>query len=132
MYASCLSSMLFNDDIVNIKKPDGMCSPTFVVDEFSGLFYIYQSFLLNIQDMHKKMLLYQIFDVAYFSVFRRHYNITKSLYFHIRFHVILCCGHEDNSTIKITITFDITPFNNAGCNFTANNFILLRLESLKE
>ena len=46
--------MLFNDDIVNIKKPDGMCSPTFVVDEFSGLFYIYQSFLLNIQNMHKK------------------------------------------------------------------------------
>ena len=27
-----------NDDIVDIEKPDGICSPTFVVDEFSGLF----------------------------------------------------------------------------------------------
>ena len=30
--------MLLNEDIVNIKKPDGICSPTFVEDEFSGLF----------------------------------------------------------------------------------------------
>ena len=30
--------MLLNDDIVDIEKPDGICSPTFVVDEFSGLF----------------------------------------------------------------------------------------------
>ena len=78
------------------------------------------------------MLLYKIFDVDYFSVFRRHYNVTKNLYFHIRFYVILCCGHENNSTTKITITFDIIRFNNADSNFTANNFIALRLESLKE
>ena len=30
--------MFLNDDIVDIEKPDGICSPTFVVDEFSGLF----------------------------------------------------------------------------------------------
>ena len=30
--------MLLNDDIVDIEKLDGMCSLTFVVDEFSGLF----------------------------------------------------------------------------------------------
>ena len=29
--------MLLNDDIVDIKIPDRKCSPTFVVDEFSGL-----------------------------------------------------------------------------------------------
>ena len=29
--------MLLNDDIGDIEKPDGICSPTFVVDEFSGL-----------------------------------------------------------------------------------------------
>ena len=29
--------MLLNDDIVDIEKPDGVCSPTFVVNEFSGL-----------------------------------------------------------------------------------------------
>ena len=26
------------EDIVDIEKPDGICSVTFVVDEFSGLF----------------------------------------------------------------------------------------------
>ena len=30
--------MLLNDDIVDIEKPDGLCLPTFVVDECSGLF----------------------------------------------------------------------------------------------
>ena len=30
--------MLLNDDIVDIEKPDGICSLTFVEDEFSGLF----------------------------------------------------------------------------------------------
>ena len=30
--------MLLNEDIVDIKKPEGICLPTFVVDEFSGLF----------------------------------------------------------------------------------------------
>ena len=30
--------MLLNDDILEIEKPDGICSLTFDVDEFSGLF----------------------------------------------------------------------------------------------
>ena len=30
--------MLLNEHIVDIKKPDGICSLTFVVDEFSGFF----------------------------------------------------------------------------------------------
>ena len=30
--------MLLNNDIVDIEKPDGIRSPTFIVDEFSGLF----------------------------------------------------------------------------------------------
>ena len=37
-YTSCLFSMLLNDDIVDNEKPNGICSLTFVVDEFSGLF----------------------------------------------------------------------------------------------
>ena len=45
--------MLLNDDIVEIEKSDGMCSPTFIADEFPGLFLHHQSFLLNIQDLHK-------------------------------------------------------------------------------
>ena len=34
LYTSCLFSMLINEDIVDIEKPDGMCLLTFVVDEF--------------------------------------------------------------------------------------------------
>ena len=30
--------MFSNNDIADIEKLDGICSPTFVVDEFSGLF----------------------------------------------------------------------------------------------
>ena len=30
--------ILVNEDIVDIEKPDGICSVTFVVDEFWGLF----------------------------------------------------------------------------------------------
>ena len=38
LYTSCLYSILLNDDVVDIDKPDGICSLTFVTDEFSGLF----------------------------------------------------------------------------------------------
>ena len=38
LHTSCLFSMILNDDIVDIAKPDRICSPTFVVDEFSGLY----------------------------------------------------------------------------------------------
>ena len=38
LYTSCLFSMLLNDNIVDVKKLDGICSPTFVVNEFSGFF----------------------------------------------------------------------------------------------
>ena len=38
LYTSCLFSVLVNEDIVDIEKPDGICLLTFVADEFSGLF----------------------------------------------------------------------------------------------
>ena len=50
--------MLLNEDIVDIEKPDGLCSLTFVVDEFSGLFLhptIYYTLKIS--------MLYQIFDI---------------------------------------------------------------------
>ena len=37
-YALCLFYMYLNDDVVEIEKSDGICSPNYVVDEFSGLF----------------------------------------------------------------------------------------------
>ena len=38
MYTSCLFSILLNEDIVDIEKPDRICLLSFVLDEFSGLF----------------------------------------------------------------------------------------------
>ena len=38
LHRSCLFSVLLNEEIVDVEKPDGICSLTFVVDEFSGLF----------------------------------------------------------------------------------------------
>ena len=38
LYTPCLFSMLLNDDIVDIEKPDLICLLTFAVDEFSELF----------------------------------------------------------------------------------------------
>ena len=45
--------MLLGDDIVDIEKRDGVCSPTFLLDEFSVLFLHHQSFILKIQNLHK-------------------------------------------------------------------------------
>ena len=39
LYTSCLFSMLLNEDIVDIEKPDGIRLLTFVVDEFLGLVF---------------------------------------------------------------------------------------------
>ena len=43
---------VFNVDIVDIEKLDGICSPTFVVDDFSGLVEHPFIFLSKIQDLH--------------------------------------------------------------------------------
>ena len=34
LYTPCLPSILLNKDIVDIEKPDGICSLSFVLDEF--------------------------------------------------------------------------------------------------
>ena len=38
LYKSCLFSILLNEDVVDIKEPNGICSLTYVVVAFSGLF----------------------------------------------------------------------------------------------
>ena len=35
---SCLFSIVFDDDIVDIEKSNIICSPVFVVDDFFGIF----------------------------------------------------------------------------------------------
>ena len=47
--------MLLSDDIINIEKPDSICSLTLVVDELSDLFLYPPIFSI--------MVLYQIFDI---------------------------------------------------------------------
>ena len=46
--------MALNDNIVEIEKPEGICSLTFVVDKFSGLF-LHSSIVSNkdSQDLYK-------------------------------------------------------------------------------
>ena len=58
-YALWLFSMSLNDDIVEIEKPDAICSRTIVVDEFSGIFLhpsVFSIFFINI--------FYQIFKIC--------------------------------------------------------------------
>ena len=38
LYSSCLFSILLDGKIADIKKDDGICLPTFDVDELLGLF----------------------------------------------------------------------------------------------
>ena len=45
--------MLLNDNIVHIERPDGICSPTFIADEFSGLILDLSIIQLEIRDRHK-------------------------------------------------------------------------------
>ena len=45
--------MFLNDDIVDIEKPDGICLPLFVVDEFKDYLHMHELLLLNIQDLYK-------------------------------------------------------------------------------
>ena len=45
--------MLSNYGIVDVKKPDGICSPTFAEDEFSGLFLHPSFFSIKYQDVDK-------------------------------------------------------------------------------
>ena len=40
-------------DIVDIERPDGICSLTFVVDDILGLVCRHQTFLTKIQVLHK-------------------------------------------------------------------------------
>ena len=46
LYTSCLLSMLLNEVIAGIEKPGGICSRTFVQNEFSGLFLHPSMFLI--------------------------------------------------------------------------------------
>ena len=46
--------MLLNDDFVDIEKPDGICSLTFIVDKFSELF-LHLSIFSTEQNLHKKI-----------------------------------------------------------------------------
>ena len=52
LYTSCFS-VLLNEDIVHTEKPDGIFLLILLKMNFQDYFYIHQSFLLYIQDMHK-------------------------------------------------------------------------------
>ena len=37
LHISCIFSIFLNDDVLDIEKPDGICLPTFPMNEFSEL-----------------------------------------------------------------------------------------------
>ena len=62
LYTSCLFSIPLNEDI-DFEKSDRI-SFAFLQMKFQDYFYIQQSCLLYIQDLHKsQMMLYKIFDI---------------------------------------------------------------------
>ena len=52
LYSSCLCSMVLNEHVVHIEKPDEIF-PLTVVDKYSLLFFYLSIFLLYIQNLHK-------------------------------------------------------------------------------
>ena len=92
LHTSSSTSMILNDDVVEIEKPDGICLSTVVVYEFSG-FCLHPS----------------IFSIFCYSVLRRRYNFAKIFiftYFFYEIHVhFLLRKNEGNSYKKITMTF---------------------------
>ena len=53
MYKSSFFFYVLNHYIVDIERPDEICSLTLVVDDFQNCFYIHQTFLSKIEDLHK-------------------------------------------------------------------------------
>ena len=69
--------MLLNDGIVGIEKSDGICSPIFAVDEFSGfflhpLFFHLFNYTLKICINKKWFFNRFLILIKVFNVFRRH------------------------------------------------------------
>ena len=52
LYTLCLYSMLLNDDVLDIENLMEYVRLLLLWINFQGCFYIYQSFLLNIQDVY--------------------------------------------------------------------------------
>ena len=56
--------MLLNDDIVDIEKPDGLCSPTFVAQDcFTRIKFLYETFKICIDNkwwLIKQMVLIKL------------------------------------------------------------------------
>ena len=98
---SCLFSMILNDYIVDIEKIYGMCSPNFVVDEFSGLilhsliFCIkHWRYALMINGASSNFLYWLNSNTEVSSKESQHY---KNLYFYIIFNVIQICFWFQNN-----------------------------------
>ena len=74
--------MLSNDDIIDLEKPGQIFLPTFVVDDFSVLFYVHQSFLLK---KLRKCFLCITCAWSLFCLLRIYVNL------HLHLHILLKC-----------------------------------------
>ena len=69
--------IFLNDNILDIEKPQGICSPTFVVDDFSGLFLHVSVFYQGIEIYIKIKSCF----ISFLSVFKRHHSSAKVFIF---------------------------------------------------
>ena len=76
-YTSCLFSLSLNDNIVYIGKPDWICSPTFVADDFSELLLQVSFFYIK----HSRTAFLVIIQLYNFIFFKQHRNIIKTFIF---------------------------------------------------
>ena len=131
--------------IVVNEKPDVICL-FFVEDEFFTSIYLsYYTLKSCINNKWCFIRLLILIPFSYFSVFRRHYYITKKIIFtHFLCNSRVFCskGMKTIQTIKTTIIFDKISLKNADSFFFCKimplfssfglTFIFLYLESLKE
>ena len=110
--------------MVDIEKLDGICSLTFVMSEFSGLF-LYPS-VFSIKHSRSSWIINGALSGFWYwlnsNIFRKHYNATKIFsftHFFMRFPFVSSCKRMKKiQTKKTTWYFDGISLNNAGNFFT--------------
>ena len=112
LYTSCLLFVFLNEDIVDIGKLDGICLPTFVVNEFS-LSFLYPSIFSTKYSRFPQTMLCNIFYIDKILIFQflqkalqRYTKIFISAYLFMRFRFVSCCKRMIViQKIKISVVF---------------------------
>ena len=128
LYTSCLFFMLLYEDIVDIEKPDGICSLAYYYGRifrivFTSITLFYQTFKICINNKCCFIRFLILVKCKYFSDFTRHsctMKIFTFTYSFMQFKFAFCSRRmEAIQTIKISLMFYVIILNNADNLFTA-------------